>query len=85
MILQNHAFLAVAIDNFGFIVIDGANQAVIEQVNFADYVPELGRLGFSIQKLLPVGDNGIRVMLKNDGAFTLFWRDICKINVLIQL
>jgi hypothetical protein len=85
MVLQGHSFLVVAIDNFGFIVVDGITQGIIEQVNFAYLIPELGELGFCIQKLLPVGDNGIRVILKDDGAFTLFWRDICKINVLIKL
>jgi hypothetical protein len=85
MILQGYAFLIIAIDNFGFIVLDFVTNGVVEQVNFAHHIPELGELGFCIQKLLPVGDNGIRVILKDDGAFTFFWRDIGKINVLIQL
>jgi hypothetical protein len=85
MILQGQPFLVVGIDNFGFVLIDGITKGVIETVNFADYIPVLGTFGFKIEKILPVGNNGIRVILKDDGAFSFVWRGLSKLHFNHQL
>jgi len=59
------------------LVIDTISKTVIEDVNFRDWVPGIPRR-FSIFKFVPIGNIGIRVLIKDNGGFSFNWRSIGK-------
>ena len=76
MLISGEPFLVMAVDNFGFIVIDLVSNTAIEEVNFRKFYPSIN--DFSILKLVPIAENGIRVIMQDGGAFSFIWRGLSK-------
>ena len=75
--IVDEPYLVVSVDNFGMIVFDTITKRMVEEVNFRTLVPNLPQT-FSINRFVPIGTKGIRVLLENSGGFSFLWRSIGK-------
>lgn len=72
---MDEPYLVVSVDNFGMIVFDTITKRMVEEVSFRNLVPNLPPT-FSINRFVPIGRTGIRVLLENSGGFSFLWRSI---------
>ena len=79
MFLHNEPLFVVSVDNYGIMIIDIVSNMVVDRIWFNSLIPELPNT-FSIVKLLPIENNGIRIQLHDRSGFSLFWRGIAKIG-----
>lgn len=59
------------------IIIDTIGKTVTEEVNFREWVPALP-IRFAIFRFVPLGNNGIRILLQDNGGFSFIWRSIAR-------
>jgi len=71
-------FVAIGVDNFGFIVMDLITGNIVEEVPFIDYYPHLPK--FSILKLVNIANTGIRILLANGNAFSFIWDNLRRVG-----
>jgi hypothetical protein len=81
MFIPNTALLAVAVDNYGMIVFDTSTRIKVEDVLFSKLIASFPER-FSIFKFIPIGNNGIRVLIQNNGGFSFIWRSLGKFCIL---
>lgn len=75
-------FVAIGVDNFGFIVRDLITGSIVEEVPFVDYYPHLTK--FSILKLINIANTGIRILLANGNSFSFIWDNLSKHSLIIK-
>ncbi|CAI2386409.1 unnamed protein product [Moneuplotes crassus] len=74
LIIPNSTYFMLSVDNLGIVIIDILWMELAELIEFKNM--EGIKDEFEITNIIPISDNGIRVMLKDIGEFSLFWEAI---------
>lgn len=69
-------FFILSVDNFGLIVFNALNGNEEQLISFDDLQFDVPLKKFEIYKLIPIDVHGVRVLLKGDGGFSLYWEEI---------
>ena len=75
MLIKDEHLFVISVDNFGLIVIDLITRKVVEYISFNLLIKDFP-LEFIIYKILPINNDGIRVLLKSLGGFSVFWEEV---------
>lgn len=76
ILLREPTFVAIGVDDFGFIVVDLLTTTVVEEVPFRSFFPSVTE--YSILKLINIADNGVRIFFKNGNSFSFIWDNLSK-------
>jgi hypothetical protein len=79
MFIPNEIIFVATVDNYGLVIIDVARKEMIDSLSFNtlfDGFPS----NFMIYNIIPVQTNGMRVLLRDMGAFTIFWKGITRVG-----
>lgn len=73
--LQNAPYFIVSVDNYGLVVIDLVSKKIIEKIPFYNLF-EYFFNEFIVYNIIPTGQHSLRILLKEQGSFSLYWKDI---------
>ena len=69
-------YILISINNFGLGVIDWSNLQIRQLIPIYDSYFHTPPKKMDIYTIIPLGDYGVRVLLQDEGGFSLYWYDI---------
>ena len=78
MFISNEPLFVVSVDNFGLLVIDIVSKSIVDKLNFSSMIINFN--SFTISNIFPIDKNGMRILIKDKGGFSLFWKRVAKIG-----
>lgn len=79
MMINEQPLLALAVDNFGIVIVDIISNKVVDMLRFELLISEL-KSDFSIYNIISLGKNRMRVFIENRGYISMQWQKISKIG-----
>ena len=75
MFIRNSHYLAMSVDNLGIILYDLIRFELADIINFSKVFTQFNAKCI-ITNIIPIANNGMRVLMKDHGSFSLFWDEV---------
>lgn len=76
MFVRDSTYILLPVDGFGLVLFDLLTKSPVELIPFEDALFDIPPREIEIYKLAPIGPKGVRIFLKNNGGFSLYWDTI---------
>ena len=80
LVISNKTIFVASVNNYGLMIFDMISKSVIDSICFNELIPSFPN-EFIIIKLIQIQRNGMRILVENYGAFSIFWKGIGKFQV----